>query len=147
MAFNLRNRSFLKEIDFTPRELRYLLKLSEALKLAKYADTEVKHLEGTVGREIMKRTRALPTVWKSPARVFGSGASIVFDQAENLPAHYQGGRRRLARITIVAAPQAMREIWSCLAPGHDRQREAGCPQVVLACSWGVVDARGGRVRS
>ena len=25
MAFNLRNRSFLKEIDFTPRELGYLL--------------------------------------------------------------------------------------------------------------------------
>jgi ornithine carbamoyltransferase len=32
MAFNLRNRSFLKEIDFAPTELRYLLKLSEALK-------------------------------------------------------------------------------------------------------------------
>jgi hypothetical protein len=147
MAFNLRNRSFLKEIDFTPRELRYPLKLSEALKLAKYAGTEVKHIEGTVGREIMKRTLALPTVWKSPARVFGSGASIVFDQAENPPANYQGGRRRLARITIVAAPQAMREIWSCLAPGHDRQREAGCPQVVLACSWGSSIRAEGGVRS
>ena len=32
MAFNLKNRSFLKEIDFTPRELRYLLQLAEALK-------------------------------------------------------------------------------------------------------------------
>ena len=42
MAFNLKNRSFLKEIDFTPRELRYLLQLAEALKLAKYAGTEVK---------------------------------------------------------------------------------------------------------
>ena len=37
MAFNLKNRNFLKEIDFEPRELGYLLKLSEALKLAKYA--------------------------------------------------------------------------------------------------------------
>ena len=27
MAFNLRNRSFLKELDFTPDELRFLLKL------------------------------------------------------------------------------------------------------------------------
>ena len=36
MAFNLKNRSFLKEIDFTPQELRYLLRLSEALKLAKW---------------------------------------------------------------------------------------------------------------
>src|SRR3954468_16753423 len=46
MAFNLRNRSFLKEIDFSPRELRYLLELSAALKQAKYAGTEVKRLEG-----------------------------------------------------------------------------------------------------
>jgi ornithine carbamoyltransferase len=30
--YNLRNRSFLKEIDFTARELEHLLKLSAALK-------------------------------------------------------------------------------------------------------------------
>lgn len=41
MAFNLKNRSFLKEIDFELRELRYLLRLSEVLKLAKYAGTEI----------------------------------------------------------------------------------------------------------
>jgi ornithine carbamoyltransferase len=46
MAFNLKNRSFLKEIDFDPRELRYLLRLSEALKLAKYAGTEAPRLGG-----------------------------------------------------------------------------------------------------
>ncbi len=27
MSFNLRNRSFVKEIDFEPRELRFLLQL------------------------------------------------------------------------------------------------------------------------
>ncbi len=46
MAFNLKNRSFLKEIDFTPRELRFLLQLSEALKTEKYAGTETQHLAG-----------------------------------------------------------------------------------------------------
>ena len=46
MAFNLKNRSFLKEIDFTPQELRFLLELSEALKSAKYAGTEEPHLTG-----------------------------------------------------------------------------------------------------
>jgi ornithine carbamoyltransferase len=46
MAFNLNNRSFLKEIDFEPGELRYLLRLSEALKLAKYAGFEGRRLEG-----------------------------------------------------------------------------------------------------
>jgi len=46
MGFNLRNRSFLKELDFTPEEFRYLLKLSEELKWAKYAGTEVPRLTG-----------------------------------------------------------------------------------------------------
>lgn len=44
MAFNLRNRSFLKLLDFSPREIRYLLDLSEDLKKAKYAGTEQQHL-------------------------------------------------------------------------------------------------------
>ena len=46
MAFNLRNRSFLKELDFTPRELKFLLELSRDLKQAKYAGTEQPRLEG-----------------------------------------------------------------------------------------------------
>ena len=44
MSYNLRNRSFLKEIDFTPAELGYLLRLAESLKLAKYAGTETQQL-------------------------------------------------------------------------------------------------------
>ena len=56
MAFNLRNRSFLKEIDFTPRELRYLLRLAEALKLAKYAGTETKQLAGKEIALIFEKT-------------------------------------------------------------------------------------------
>jgi len=44
MAFNLRNRSFLKLLDFTPKEIRFLLDLSLDLKKAKYAGTEQKKL-------------------------------------------------------------------------------------------------------
>jgi ornithine carbamoyltransferase len=40
MAFNLRNRSFLKEVDFTPKEWRFLLDLAAELKQAKYAGSE-----------------------------------------------------------------------------------------------------------
>ena len=40
MAFNLRNRSFVKELDFTPAELRFLLQLSTELKAAKYGGYE-----------------------------------------------------------------------------------------------------------
>ncbi|MFB4274895.1 MULTISPECIES: ornithine carbamoyltransferase [unclassified Nonomuraea] len=46
MAFNLRNRSFLKELDFTPGELGFLLRLSAELKAAKYAGTERQRLRG-----------------------------------------------------------------------------------------------------
>ena len=46
MPVNLRNRHFLKEIDFTPEELRFLLMLSADLKTAKYTGTEVPRLVG-----------------------------------------------------------------------------------------------------
>ena len=46
MAFNLRNRNFLKELDFTPEELKFLLKLSADLKAAKYGGYEQQRLKG-----------------------------------------------------------------------------------------------------
>lgn len=46
MAFNLRNRSFLKLLDFTPQEINFLLDLSADLKKAKYAGTEQQKLKG-----------------------------------------------------------------------------------------------------
>jgi len=46
MAFNLRNRNFLKELDFTKEELVFLLNLSKELKNAKYAGTEQQRLKG-----------------------------------------------------------------------------------------------------
>src|SRR3954452_4007762 len=46
MPVTLRNRSFLKELDFTPTEWRFLLDLAADLKRAKYAGTEVPRLTG-----------------------------------------------------------------------------------------------------
>lgn len=46
MAFNLRNRNFLKLLDFTPAEIKYLLDLSAELKKAKYSGTEQPRLKG-----------------------------------------------------------------------------------------------------
>ncbi len=46
MAFNLRNRNFLKLLDFTPEEIKFFLKLAADLKAAKYAGTEQPHLTG-----------------------------------------------------------------------------------------------------
>lgn len=46
MAFNLRNRNFVKELDFTPAEFAFLLSLSADLKAAKYAGSERPRLTG-----------------------------------------------------------------------------------------------------
>jgi ornithine carbamoyltransferase len=46
MAFNLRNRNFLKLLDFTPTEIQFLLDLAADLKRAKYSGTEQKKLLG-----------------------------------------------------------------------------------------------------
>ncbi|MBW2368078.1 MAG: ornithine carbamoyltransferase [Deltaproteobacteria bacterium] len=46
MAFNLKNRSFLKLLDFTPKEIKFLLDLSIDLKKAKYAGLEQQRLIG-----------------------------------------------------------------------------------------------------
>lgn len=46
MAYNIRNRNFLKLLDFTPKEIKYLLDLSIELKKAKYSGTEQPKLKG-----------------------------------------------------------------------------------------------------
>jgi ornithine carbamoyltransferase len=46
MAFNLRNRNFLKLLDFTPQDIKFLLDLAIDLKKAKYAGTEQQRLNG-----------------------------------------------------------------------------------------------------
>ncbi|MEN8223706.1 MAG: ornithine carbamoyltransferase [Acidobacteriota bacterium] len=46
MAFNLRNRNFLKLLDFSQEEIKFLLNLSLDLKKAKYSGTEQKKLNG-----------------------------------------------------------------------------------------------------
>ena len=56
MSFNLRHRSFLKELDFTPDELRFLLKLSADLKAAKYAGYEQPRLAGKDVAMIFEKT-------------------------------------------------------------------------------------------
>lgn len=46
MSFNLRNRSLLDLIDFSPREVLFLLDLAAELKRAKAAGNEVQRLKG-----------------------------------------------------------------------------------------------------
>ena len=46
MACNLRNRSFLKLLDFSPKEIQFLLDLTADLKRAKYAGIEQQKMVG-----------------------------------------------------------------------------------------------------
>jgi ornithine carbamoyltransferase len=46
VTHDLRNRSFLKELDFSPEEFRFLVELSQELKAAKYAGAEQRRLQG-----------------------------------------------------------------------------------------------------
>ena len=46
MAFNLKNRNFLKLLDFSSKEIQFLLDLAVNLKRASYAGTEQKRLTG-----------------------------------------------------------------------------------------------------
>ena len=46
MAFNLKNRHFLKLLDFTPEEIKFLIDLAISLKKAKYSGTEQPRLKG-----------------------------------------------------------------------------------------------------
>jgi ornithine carbamoyltransferase len=62
VALNLRNRNFLKELDFTPEELLHLLTLSAQLKAAKAAGYERPRLQGRnialIFEKTSTRTRA-----------------------------------------------------------------------------------------
>jgi ornithine carbamoyltransferase len=46
MSYNLRNRNFLKLLDFSPEEIKFLLDLASDLKKAKYTGTEQQRLKG-----------------------------------------------------------------------------------------------------
>jgi ornithine carbamoyltransferase len=46
MAFNLRNRNFLKLLDFSSKEINFMLDLAADLKKAKYTGTETQTLKG-----------------------------------------------------------------------------------------------------
>ena len=67
----------MKEIDFEPRELRHLLQLSEAVKIAKYAGTETKRLEGKEIALIFEKT-STRTRSAFEVAAFDQGAHVTY---------------------------------------------------------------------
>ncbi len=77
MAFNLRNRNFLKLLDFTPEEIKFLLKLSADLKAAKYGGYEQQTLMGkNIALIFEKASTRTRTAFEVAA--FDQGANVTF---------------------------------------------------------------------
>ncbi|HET6773768.1 MAG TPA: ornithine carbamoyltransferase [Acidimicrobiales bacterium] len=75
--FNLRNRNFLKELDFTPQEWRHLLRLSADLKAARYAGTEVQRLRGRTIALIFEKA-STRTRCAFEVAAYDQGASVTY---------------------------------------------------------------------
>lgn len=77
MSVNLRNRHFLKLLDFTPEEIKYLLDLAAALKKQKKDGTEIRKLSGKnialIFEKSSTRTRCAFEV-----AAFDQGASVTY---------------------------------------------------------------------
>jgi ornithine carbamoyltransferase len=97
MAFNLKNRNFLKLLDFTPKEINFLLELSESLKKAKYAGTEQQKLTGKnialIFEKASTRTRCAFEV-----AAFDQGAQVTYLGPSGSQIGYKESMKDTARV-------------------------------------------------
>lgn len=77
MAYNLRNRNFLKLLDFDPKEMKFLLDLSADLKKAKYGGYEQKKLTGKNIALIFEKS-STRTRCAFEAAAYDQGANVTY---------------------------------------------------------------------
>lgn len=77
MSFNLKNRNFLKLLDFSTEEIRFLLDLSIELKKAKYAGTEQPRLTGKNIALIFEKT-STRTRCAFEVAAYDQGANVTY---------------------------------------------------------------------
>ena len=77
MTLDLKYRNFLKLLDFTPEEIRYLLDLSIELKAAKYAGTEQQRLKGKNIALIFEKT-STRTRCAFEVAAYDQGANVTY---------------------------------------------------------------------
>jgi ornithine carbamoyltransferase len=97
MAFNLRNRSFVKELDFTPEELKFLLKLSADLKAAKYGGFEQQRLKGKNIALIFEKT-STRTRCAFEVAAYDQGAHVTYLGPEGSQIGHKESMKDTARV-------------------------------------------------
>ncbi len=97
MAFNLRNRSFLKELDFTPEEIKFLLKLSAELKAAKYGGYEQPRLAGKNIALIFEKT-STRTRCAFEVAAYDQGAHVTYLGPEGSQIGHKESMKDTARV-------------------------------------------------
>jgi len=77
MPVNLKNRSFLKLLDFTPEEIHYLIQLADDLKEKKYSGTEKQRMKGKNIALIFEKT-STRTRCAFEVAAFDQGANVSY---------------------------------------------------------------------
>jgi len=97
MANNLRNRSFVKELDFTPEELKFLIKLSMDLKAAKYGGYEQPRLKGKEIALIFEKA-STRTMVSFEVAAFDQGAHVTYLGPSGSQIGYKESMKDTARV-------------------------------------------------
>ncbi len=97
MGYNLRNRSFVKLLDFSPREIRFLLDLSRDLKRAKYGGYERQHMSGKNIAVIFEKTSTRTRVSFEVA-AYDQGAHVTYLGPEGSQIGHKESMKDTARV-------------------------------------------------
>jgi ornithine carbamoyltransferase len=97
MPRNLRHRSFLKLLDFTPDELRFLLRLASDLKAAKYGGYEQPRLTGKNVAVIFEKT-STRTRCAFEVAAYDQGAHITYLGPEGSQIGHKESLKDTARV-------------------------------------------------
>jgi ornithine carbamoyltransferase len=97
MNIDLKNRHFLKLLDFTPEEIEHLLILSAQLKEAKYLGEEQKYLEGYNIALIFEKT-STRTRCAFEVAAFDRGANVTYLGPTGSQIGYKESIRDTARV-------------------------------------------------
>jgi ornithine carbamoyltransferase len=97
MMHNLKNRSFLTLRDFSPEEIKYLLKLSADLKDAKYTGTEQQLLKGKTIALIFEKASTRTRVGFEIA-AYDQGAHVTYLGPSGTQIGYKESMKDTARV-------------------------------------------------